>query len=154
MSLATRRRILMNAGGSAKKVFTKILDYTVTDPIEEITVQMTDRIKNCISFYVQYTDAAISVSDWLAVRFNTNKIYTRSRINTQAKGTGRIGISYPANDNNTAFLGRYTTDTDGVFVAMLDNTGAFSGTLESISVAPYTTGNTITAGHFEIWGWI
>ena len=133
------------------KTLTKLSDVTVSSAVAEVIVPITDDIKNCESLYLCWSGVSLSASDWLAITLNSTTVFHQTKSQTPANNIGRLCISPPTTINGTSEHGKPVISEPFKQFSVSVN---IDNGITAFKWQCWTGGVNITAGHFEIWGWI
>jgi len=139
----------IQTGGGAEKVYTKLGEATITEPVNSIYITMTEQMKSCECLYLVLDSIALSEADWLYLTMNggVGGIYT-PKITSLSDTVAFAPIKKP-----TAFA-RRTAVASATKLTYGGSSSWVISNLTSIGVKPYSSTITITSGKIEVWGYV
>lgn len=131
-----------------EKVYTKLGEATIAEPVNAINITITEQMKNCECLFTVCDSIVLSQADWIYPKINnvgafgyTNKVDNFSGMFAFAPIKRPTGFT----NRNAIYM-----DPKGFTVAA----GTQANTLSVIGISAYTSGVTITSGKIEIWGYV
>lgn len=141
------------SGGSSERVFTKLAEYTVTEPVSQITIPETEQMQGCECLYIRAIDVALSAADWIYPVVNNSYITSGGMGYTDKVSTWNAYLRLLQSFKNSVFTQRvcfFSVRTLSVstarFIPYDDVT--------TIDFKLYTSGVTFNSGTIEIWGYV
>lgn len=135
-------------GGSSERVFTKLGEYTVTEPVSKITIPETEQMQGCECLYIRAIDVALSAADWIYPVVNNMAIGSGGMGYTDKVSTWNSNLRLLQSFKNSVFTSRvcvFSVSTARVFP--YDD-------VSTIDFKLYTSGVTFNSGTIEIWGYV
>ena len=137
------------SGGSSERVFTKLGEYTVTEPVSKITISETEQMQGCECLYIRVIDVALSAADWIYPVVNNRDISSGGMGYTNKVRTWNANVSLLQSFKNSVF----TTRMCG-FSSLTNSNILPLENVTRIDFKPYTSGVTFNSGTIEIWGYV
>lgn len=135
------------SGGSSERVFTKLGEYTVTEPVSKITISETEQMQGCECLYIRTINVALSAADWIYPVVNN---YSGIGMGyTNKVSTWNANVSLFQSFKNSVFTTRmcaFSSVTNGGILSFENVT--------RIDFKLYTSGVTFNSGTIEIWGYV
>jgi len=138
----------IQTGGGAEKVYTKLGEATITEPVNGIYINMTEQMKSCECLYLVCDSIVLSAADWVYPGLNNSGAFGyTSKISELSTMFAFAPIKNP-----TGFTKKNAiTDTITKFTP---SNGLTTNILSTIGLLAYTSGITFTSGKIEVWGYV
>lgn len=135
------------SGGSSERVFTKLGEYTVTEPVSQITIPETEQMQGCECLYIRAIDVALSAADWIYPFVNNYSGVVMGY--TDKVSTWNANVSLFQSFKNSVFTTRMC-----VFSSVTNGETRPFENVTSIGFRLYTSGVKFNSGTIEIWGYV
>lgn len=136
------------SGGSSERVFTKLGEYTVTEPVSKITISETEQMQGCECLYIRAIDVALSAADWIYPVVNNMGLYSGGMGYADKVSTWNAYLRLLQSFKNSVFTQRLCVfNVNNVRVIPYDD-------VSTIDFKLYTSGVTFNSGTIEIWGYV
>lgn len=137
------------SGGSSERVFTKLGEYTVTEPVSQITIPETEQMQGCECLYIRAIDVALSAADWIYPAVNNFAIRDGGMGYTDKVSTWNSYLRLLQSFKNSVFTSRTC-----VFTSVSNCRQPSFENVTRIDFKLYTSGVTFNSGTIEIWGYV
>lgn len=137
------------SGGSSERVFTKLAEYTVTEPVSQITIPETEQMQGCECLYIRVNNITLSAADWIYPVVNNIAHISAGMGYLDKVSTWNANVSLLQSLKNSVFTTRtcaFSSLTNGRILQFENVT--------RIDFKLYTSGVTFNSGTIEIWGYV
>ena len=134
--------------GGGEKVFTKLGEATVVEPVQIINVSITEQMKNCECLYLVCDSIVLSAADWVYPNLNNSVMFGYTSKSSELSAMFAFApIKKPTwFTRRNAIANTVTGFTTG--------NGITHNSLSTIGLSAYTSGITFTSGKIEVWGYV
>lgn len=141
-----------------EKTLTKLADVTITEPVRVVEITVTEAIRSCQMFYFVNSGVVFSEDDWLEYIINGASFFCKQKSTAQPDYERTFcivpartinGVSHDAEPMTTGINGSAAAINTNVSTGFGLNNG-----ITSLKIGSYSGNADLTAGHFEIWGWV
>lgn len=140
-----------------EKTLTKLADVTIMEPVRVVEITVTEAIRSCQMFYFVNSGVVLSENDWMAYIINDVVFYCRQQTTAQPDCARPFCILPPCTINGVSHDAEpMDSSENGYFGAIFTQSSArvYNDGITSLKIVSYNGNADLTAGHFEIWGWV